>query len=162
VGPLRGNVHSRLRKVDCGEIDATILGFAGLKRLGLAASAMQALSTDDFLPAVGQGAVAIETRDDEKTRELLAAIDHAPTAIAVTAERAFLSVLDGPCRTPIASYAVALGGDIEFRGVVLSPDGTKAFETRRSQPVSYATILCADAGAELKGRASARLIIQAG
>jgi len=163
VRPLRGNVHTRLRKVDCGEIDATILGMAGLKRLGLNTSAMQALSTDEFLPAVGQGAIAIQAREsDQKTHELLTSINHAPTAIAVTAERAFLTVLEGSCRTPIAGHAVVSGTGIEFRGILLLPDGTEAYETRRSGPASDAAILGADAGAELKGRASADMMTQAG
>ena len=119
---FRGNVHSRLRKIDDGEIDATILGMAGLKRLGLADAVSQVLSIDEFLPAVGQGAVAIEAREnDEPTRDLLAVINHVPTAIAVTAERAFLTVLDGSCRTPIAGHAVVSGNALTFRGMIFTP-----------------------------------------
>ena len=163
VRPLRGNVHTRLRKVDDGEIDATILGMAGLKRLGLTAAATQALSVDDFLPAVGQGAVAIETREDDDTiRTLLAAINHAPTAFAVTAERAFLTVLDGSCRTPIAGHAVVSDAGIEFRGMVLRAHGAQAYETQRSGLVADAERLGADAGAELKARTSADQMAQAG
>jgi hydroxymethylbilane synthase len=158
VRPLRGNVHTRLRKVEDGEIDATILGMAGLKRLGLTASVTQVLFTDDFLPAVGQGAVAIQTRQgDDKTRDLLAVVNHAPTAVAVTAERAFLAALDGSCRTPIAGYATVSGAIVEFRGMVLRSDGAEAYETRRRGPVADAARLGDDAGTELKSRASANL-----
>jgi hydroxymethylbilane synthase len=150
VRPLRGNVHSRLRRVDDGEIDATILGQAGLNRLGLAAAATQVLTIDEFLPAVGQGAVAIETRtDDDKTRALLDTINHAPTSIAVTVERAFLTVLDGSCRTPIAGHAVVTDTRVEFRGMILRRDGT-GYETTRTGATTDAAKLGADAGAELK------------
>jgi hydroxymethylbilane synthase len=150
VRPLRGNVHSRLRRVDDGEIDATILGLAGLNRLGLAAAATQVLTMDEFLPAVGQGAVAIETRTaDDKTRALLDIINHVPTSIAVTAERAFLAVLDGSCRTPIAGHAAVIGTRVEFRGMILRRDGTGC-DTMRIGTISDAAKLGADAGAELK------------
>ena len=108
--PLRGNVETRLRKLDAGEVDATLLALAGLKRLGLADKATALLDVDEFLPAVGQGAIAIEARaDDARTRELLAEIDHADTSVALACERAFLAVLDGSCRTPIAGHAVLDG-----------------------------------------------------
>ena len=101
---LRGNVETRLRKLDAGDVDATLLALAGLKRLGLADKATALLDIDEFLPAVGQGAVTIEARvDDTRTRELLAKIDHADTSVALTCERAFLAVLDGSCRTPVGS-----------------------------------------------------------
>src|SRR5947207_4028064 len=104
---LRGNVETRLRKLDAGEVDATLLALAGLKRLGLADQATALLDADEFLPAVGQGAVTIEARSgDTRTRDLLAQIDHADTSVALACERAFLSVLDGSCRTPIAGHAV--------------------------------------------------------
>jgi hydroxymethylbilane synthase len=162
VRPLRGNVHSRIRKVDDGEIDATILAMAGLKRLGLTAAVTQVLSIDEFLPAVGQAAVAIETREDDGiTRDLLAAIDHAPTAIALAAERAFLAVLDGSCRTPIAGHATVSDNDVAFRGMVFLPRGLAVYETRRSGPIADAARLGADAGAELKSRAGSGFMAQA-
>jgi hydroxymethylbilane synthase len=161
VGPLRGNVHGRLRKVADGDIDATILGLAGLNRLGLAAAATHVLSIDQFLPAVGQGAVAIEARtDDDRTRELLAAINHMPTATALAAERAFMKVLDGSCRTPIAGHAVVWGSEIAFRGMILKPGGV-AYETERSGTIGEAARLGADAGAELKSRAAAAVMARA-
>jgi hydroxymethylbilane synthase len=163
VRPLRGNVHSRIRKVDAGDIDATILGMAGLNRLGLATSATQLLSTAEFLPAVGQGAVAIETRaDDDKTRQLLNAINHDPTSIAVAAERSFLKILDGSCRTPIAGHAVVSGNVIEFRGMVLQPGGTAVHETARTGSIAEAAMLGADAGAELKSKSGFLVFAEAG
>ena len=106
VVPLRGNVETRLRKLEAGEVDATLLAVAGLKRLGLLSAATAILEPEEFLPAVGQGAIGIETRaDDAKTRALVAMIADADTATALAAERAFLAVLDGSCRTPIGGHA---------------------------------------------------------
>src|SRR5205085_10500903 len=118
IVPLRGNVETRLRKIDQGEADATLLALAGLKRLGLADHAAAVLEIDEFLPAVGQGAIGIETReDDENTRTMLAPINHPATAVALAAERAFLAVLDGSCRTPIAGHAIVTGDALSFRGL---------------------------------------------
>jgi hydroxymethylbilane synthase len=154
IVPLRGNVETRLRKLDEGVADATLLALAGLKRLGLADAATAVLDVNDFLPAVGQGAIGIETRaDDARTRELLAAINHADTFSALAAERAFLAVLDGSCRTPIGGHATISGGRLSFRGMVVKPDGSEAFETTREGHVLDAEKLGADAGGELKGRA---------
>jgi hydroxymethylbilane synthase len=154
VVPLRGNVETRLRKLADGVVDATLLAFAGLKRLGRADAATAVLEIEDFLPAVGQGAIGIETRaDDARTRDLVRAIDHADTRIAVEAERAFLAVLDGSCRTPIAGHARIDGGNVAFRGMILRPDGSEALETARNGLVADAAKLGADAGGELKGRA---------
>jgi hydroxymethylbilane synthase len=154
VVPLRGNVETRLKKLEAGEVDATLLALAGLKRLGLADAATAILDVDEFLPAVGQGAIAIEIRDnDARTRDLLTSIDHADTSVALEAERAFLAVLDGSCRTPIAGHAVVQGGRVSFRGMILRPDGSEALETRRAGDRREAAALGADAGAELKGRA---------
>jgi hydroxymethylbilane synthase len=154
IVPLRGNVETRLRKLDEGVADATLLALAGLKRLGLADHATAVLGVDDFLPAVGQGAIGIECRADEgKTRELLAAINHADTFSALACERAFLAVLDGSCRTPIGGHATIAGGRLSFRGMIVKPDGSEAFEAAREGDVGDAEKLGADAGGELKGRA---------
>ena len=124
------------------------------KRLGLAAVAAKVLELDEFLPAVGQGAIGIETcTDDAKIRDLLAPINHVDTAIALMCERAFLAALDGSCRTPIAGYAAVADGRVSFRGMVVKPDGSEAFETARSGSVADAERLGADAGRELKGKA---------
>jgi hydroxymethylbilane synthase len=153
---LRGNVETRLRKLEAGEVDATLLALAGLKRLGLADKATTLLDAQEFLPAVGQGAITIEVRvDDSRARSLLATIDHPDTSVALACERAFLAVLDGSCRTPIAGHAVLTGDAISFRGMILRPDGSGVFETSRGGHRRDATALGADAGAELKRRAPA-------
>ena len=153
VVPLRGNVETRLRKIDEGAADAALLALAGLKRLGLADAVTAVLGVDEFLPAVGQGAIGIETRDDDAhTRQMLLPIGHADTAYALAAERAFLAVLDGSCRTPIAGHATVSAGIIRFRGMIVKSDGSEAHETRRDGAVRDAERLGADAGAELKAR----------
>ncbi len=156
VVPIRGNVETRLRKLDEGVVDATLLALAGLKRLGLADAATSIFSVDEFLPAVGQGVVAIETRaDDSATRALLDAVNDAQTAIALAAERAFLAVLDGSCRTPIAGHATIAAGRLLLRGLIAKPDGSASFECMREGAAGEAVALGADAGAELKARAGA-------
>jgi len=156
VIPFRGNVETRLRKLDDGLVDATVLALAGLKRLGLVQAATCILSIDEFLPAVGQGAVCVEIRaDDAHTRDLVGAIDDPATATAIMAERAFLAVLDGSCRTPIAGYASVAGGEVRLRGMILKPDGSQAHEITRIGPAKEAATLGADAGRELKRRAGA-------
>ena len=153
VVSLRGNVETRLRKLDAGEVDATLLALAGLKRLGLTEAASSVFSVDEFLPAVGQGAIAIETRaGDARTRTLVAAINDADTMAALTAERAFLAALDGSCKTPIAGHAKIAGGALALRGLIVKPDGSAAHETSRSGLVGDAAALGQDAGAELKQR----------
>jgi hydroxymethylbilane synthase len=154
IVPLRGNVETRLRKIEAGDADATVLAVAGLKRLGLMAAATMVLDIDEFLPAVGQGAIGIETQaDDARTRALVAKIDDPDTATALAAERAFLAVLDGSCRTPIAGYARVSDGQVRFRGMIAKTDGSAALEVLREGPVANATALGADAGRELKDRA---------
>jgi len=156
VVPMRGNVETRLRKLDAGEVDATVLALAGLKRLGLADAASVVLPVEEFLPAVGQGIIAIEARgDDERALDLVLAVSHAATAAALTAERAFLAVLEGSCRTPIAGYATAAGGQLAFRGLIAKPDGSEVIETQRHGAVTAAVRLGAEAGRELKERAGA-------
>ncbi|HVZ00228.1 MAG TPA: hydroxymethylbilane synthase [Dongiaceae bacterium] len=127
IQPLRGNVGTRLDKLARGEAAATLLALAGLKRLGKAGAATAILGLDEMLPAVAQGAIGIEVRaGDSRLRGLVAAIDHAPTSIAVAAERAMLAVLDGSCRTPIAGHAAINGAQLRLRGLVALPDGTES------------------------------------
>lgn len=150
---LRGNVETRLRRAESGEIDATLLALAGLKRLGLAHRATALLGVDDFLPAVGQGALAVTTRrDDEAVMAALAPILCAETGLALAAERAFLAVLDGSCRTPIAGLARVEGDAIAIRGMVLRADGSETFTASRAGPVADAAQIGADAGAEILQR----------
>ncbi len=156
VSNFRGNVETRLRKLDEGVADATLLALAGLKRLGLAHAATAILSVEEFLPAVGQGAIAIETRAaDARVRDLIAAVDHAETSAALSAERAFLAVLDGSCRTPIAGHATIAAQTVQFRGLILRPDGSEAHETACGGSRDDAAALGAEAGRELKRLAPA-------
>jgi hydroxymethylbilane synthase len=158
---LRGNVETRLRKLDAGEVDATLLAVAGLKRLGLLSAATAIFDPDEFVPAVGQGAIGIETRaDDGRTRALVAAIDDADTRMALAAERAFLAVLDGSCRTPIGGHAKFEQATLHFHGIIIKPDGSEAFEALRQGPREAAAELGADAGAELRARARADFFVR--
>jgi len=156
VVAFRGNVDTRLRKLDQGVVDATLLALAGLKRLGRAHAATAILDIDEFLPAVGQGIIAIEARaDDARTRDLLDRINAADDLTALTAERAFLAVLDGSCRTPIAGNATLEAGRLRLRGLIAKPDGSAAFETAREGSAADAAALGSDAGRELRRRAGA-------
>jgi hydroxymethylbilane synthase len=122
--PIRGNVDTRLNKLAAGEVDGLLLALCGLERLGRAAVASEILSVETMLPAVGQGALAIESRaDDSELRELLLALNDAASAACVTAERAMLAALDGSCRTPIAGFAELDGNALHLRAVLLSADG---------------------------------------
>jgi hydroxymethylbilane synthase len=154
VMPLRGNVETRLRKLDAGDVDATLLALAGLKRLGLAEHATHIMSADEFLPAVAQGAIGIETREDNKrVRDILTGIDHADTSTAVACERSFLAALDGSCKTPIAGHAAIAGDAVQFRGLIARPDGSAAHDIAGTGHRKDAKTIGAEAGRELKQRA---------
>ena len=159
VGLLRGNVETRLRKIESGEFDLTLLAVAGLKRLGLEQRAAAILEPEEFLPAVGQGAIAITVRkDDRRVVELLAPIVDAATCEALLAERAFLAELDGSCRTPIAGHARLADGRLSFRGLTLSPDGRHWAEAAREGASADAERLGAEAGREIRAKAPAILL----
>jgi hydroxymethylbilane synthase len=129
ISLLRGNVQTRLDKVASGAFAGTLLALAGLKRLGLEARATRILEIDEFLPAAGQGAIGITARmGDEKVLAELAPILDSDTGIALAAERAFLAVLDGSCKTPIGAYARVNGQNLNFQGLLLRPDGGDAVE----------------------------------
>jgi hydroxymethylbilane synthase len=134
---LRGNVHTRIAKLDAGQVDATFLAFAGLQRLGLGGEDfVHKLSADDMLPACGQGTISIETRkDDKEIRDLLLCLHHERTGFCTFAERTALQILDGSCHTPIGSFARFDGGDMQFDLAVASPDGKKFFTESGTQPV---------------------------
>jgi hydroxymethylbilane synthase len=154
IVPLRGNVETRLRKLDNDDVDATLLALAGLKRLGLAEHATNIMSAEEFLPAVGQGAIGIEVRaDNSRLRDILAHIDHADTSTAVACERAFLAALDGSCKTPIAGHATISGNAVQFRGLIARPDGTAAHDISGTGNRKDAATMGADAGREIKHRA---------
>jgi hydroxymethylbilane synthase len=153
---FRGNLQTRLRKLADGEVDATMLALAGLRRMGMADKATAVLSTDELLPAVGQGAIGLEVRaDDARAHDLVAAVNHAPSALRVNAERACLDVLDGSCRTPIGVLA-EFGEDgrdaapVRLRALVAAPDGSRIWRAERSGPPEQAESLARDAGAELR------------
>jgi len=155
VVPLRGNVHTRLRKVAAGEVDATLLALAGLRRLGMADAATTVIEPDEMLPAVAQGAIGLTCRaGDSSVRDLLAALDHPETTTRVTAERAMLEVLDGSCRTPIAALAEVDGmGGLTLSGLIVRPDGSELLETARDGRAEDARSVGRDAGEELRRRA---------
>ena len=159
VVPLRGNVQTRLERVREGRVHATLLAMAGLGRLGMAHVAAAALSVDEMLPAVGQGAIGVTCRaGDADCRAWLARIDDAASSICVAAERAMLAVLDGSCRTPIAGLAEIDPADrLRLRGLVARPDGSTVLTDERQGDitggVADARQLGAELGAELRRRA---------
>jgi len=154
VVDFRGNVETRLRKLDEGKADATLLALAGLERLGLESHATCILSTGEMLPAVAQGAICVTCRsDDVKTRELLQTLNDERAATTVACERAFLGRLDGSCKTPIAGLAEIEDGILRLRGLMLTPDGTESYGIEVTGPAEHATKLGTDAGEELVARA---------
>lgn len=129
---LRGNVNTRLAKLDAGEYDAIILASAGLKRLGLAARITQTLPPETSLPAIGQGAIGIECRtDDAAVNAMLQALHDTDTGICVRAERAMNARLNGGCQVPIAGFAQLQSGELFMRGLVGNPDGSQLFRAQR-------------------------------
>jgi hydroxymethylbilane synthase len=156
---LRGNVETRLAKLDRGDVAATFLACAGLNRLGLAHRITAPVPEEDMLPAVAQGAIGIEIRaDDDHARQLLAAINDAPTEIAVACERAFLATLEGSCRTPIAGHAVIENSRLRFRGEALTLHGLMSFTAERTGALEDAARLGRDAGEEVKAKGGRHLV----
>jgi hydroxymethylbilane synthase len=155
IEPLRGNVDTRLRKLDEGQYDAIVLANAGLRRLGLGHRATSVLPAELSLPAVGQGALGIECRaDDDATRALLAPLHHAETARAVRAERGVLTELEGDCKTPIGAFAERVDGDrLRIRAMIAAPDGTDMRTLDRTFPYPST-----DDAAEALGREVARAL----
>ncbi len=136
---LRGNVNTRLAKLDNGEYDAIILASAGLKRLGFAGRITSRIDPSDSLPAIGQGAIGIECRlDDEQVNSMLQALADEETSLRITAERAMNARLNGGCQVPIAGFAEISGEQLHLRGLVGSPDGTLLYRAERSAPVQQA------------------------
>ena len=154
VVEFRGNVQTRMKKLEDGVAGATFLAQAGLNRLGMADVARSAISPEDMLPAVAQGAIGIERRaNDPRTAEMLAAIHDRDTGIRLAAERAFLAGLDGSCETPIAGLAEIDGPTLRLRGEILRPDGSEVLSEDRSAPIAEAAKLGADMARELRARA---------
>ncbi|HZU88437.1 MAG TPA: hydroxymethylbilane synthase [Stellaceae bacterium] len=154
IVPWRGNVDTRLGKLASGEVDAIVLALCGLERLGRAGLATEILEPEVMLPAVGQGALAVECRaGDETVRALLRPLDDPDTALCVGAERAMLAALDGSCRTPIAGLAEIAGGRLVIAGLLATPDGRTVIRARRAGAPREAAALGADLGRELRRRA---------
>jgi len=152
---FRGNVQTRMKKLAAGDVDGTMLAAAGLRRLGMEEVITDIMTVEDFVPAVGQGAIGITCmEDDERANRVLAALNDAETVVQVTAERAFLTVLDGSCRTPIAAYARLDGDTLHFHGLVAKPDGSEVHQIKRSGPadLAHAVTMGRDAGQELKDK----------
>ena len=150
---LRGNVATRLAKVDNGEVDGSLLALAGLRRLGLDTRVEEVLPFESFLPAAGQGAIGLTCRvSDAGAKALLAPILDAATGFAVAAERAFLAVLDGSCRTPIAAHAHIEGRALIFRGEVLRGDGRETYATATCGFPEHAARLGHEAGRDILQR----------
>jgi hydroxymethylbilane synthase len=160
---LRGNVDTRVKKLDGGEYDAIILAVAGLKRVGLGARAQNPLSPMEWLPSPAQGAIGLEIREgDTRTRELVSKLEDEKTTMALACERAFLARLDGSCRTPIAGLATIENGILCFHGEVLAPDGSDFVETKIESALGNrddAARLGREAGEALRLRAQAWLDI---
>jgi hydroxymethylbilane synthase len=159
IEPVRGNVDTRLRKLDEGRYDAIVLAAAGLHRLGHANRITEHLSEDLMLPAVGQGALAIETReDDARTGEIIHPLDHEATRLACSAERAFLKGLGGGCLVPIAAYATIESEVMTLNGLVASPDGSEIVRAQQSGPSGDAALLGQQLADELLARGAARIL----
>jgi hydroxymethylbilane synthase len=151
---LRGNVQRRLERIEAGEFDATFLAAAGLKRLGLIDRARALIDPDEMLPAVCQGAIGIECRaGDDDMLAALAALNHPETERRVVAERAYLAVLDGSCRTPIAGLATISDGVLSMRGLIVRPDGSETHAAFADGPVNDAEQIGHDLGVVLRDRA---------
>ncbi len=154
IGVIRGNVQTRLGKLEAGEFDATFLAVAGLDRLGQLELATEIIEPDVFLPACAQGAVGITCRaDDTETLGYLAALNDPASSTTVMCERALLDALDGSCRTPIAGLARLSGDRLVLKGMVFRPDGSEVLETAREGAAADAEAMGRDAGEELRARA---------
>ncbi|WP_019903336.1 hydroxymethylbilane synthase [Methylobacterium sp. 77] len=151
IVPMRGNANTRMRKLEEGTCEATLLALCGLERLGMADMARSVLAVDEMLPAVAQGALGIECREaDSDIRALLAPLESALSTSELAAERGLLAELDGSCRTPIAALARISGDVLTLDGLLFLPDGSAHWAVHRSGPVSEAARIGQDAGAELK------------
>lgn len=150
IVPLRGNVATRLEKLKISDIDATLLAVAGLKRLGLLHEATEIFELSQFVPAVGQGVIAIECKEDNQPiLEMLQKINHAPTMTAITAERKLLAMLDGSCRTPIGAYSWIEGNQLTINAIIAKADGKDFVKTTKTGIMSSPELLGEQAALEL-------------
>jgi hydroxymethylbilane synthase len=159
IAPLRGNVHTRLDKLDAGEFDAVILAAAGLERLGLAERITALLAPEESLPAVGQGALGLECRDDRPDMAaLFARLDHAATAACVAAERAFSRALAGSCNVPLGGFAELAAGRLHLRGFVGAPDGSRLVSGEIEGPAAEPEALGAALAERLRAQGAAEIL----
>jgi hydroxymethylbilane synthase len=153
---FRGNVQTRLKKLQDGIAHATFLAVAGLNRLGLSDKITSIMSIDEMLPSVAQGAIGIQINvKDDATRRMLQPLNHQATFDAVMCERGFMAALDGSCRTPIAGHAIIDNGRLKFRGQALTLDGKHVFEVTREGAVEDGLKMGLDAGEDVKARGGA-------
>lgn len=163
VQPIRGNVDTRLAKLEAGQYDALVLAVAGLRRLGLSPQASRPLSANVWLPAPGQGALALVAREgDRSTRERLAPLEHAPTRAAVTFERAFLSAVGGGCSAPVGAIGLPYDGGMRGWAMVASPDGARMVKADRSGDLAHPDALGKTLAATLVDRGALEILDQAG
>lgn len=159
VDPLRGNVQTRLAKLDAGNYAAIILAAAGLKRLGLAARITAILTPEESLPAPGQGALGIECRIERAdVISMMRALNHASTAACVRAERALSGALSGSCQLPLGSFAQADGGRLRLRGLVASPDGTRLVRAELTGDARAPETLGGELAARLKAQGATEIL----
>lgn len=162
VRGLRGNVNTRLAKLDSGEFDAIILAAAGIKRLGFQHRIRQVFDADQFLPAVGQGVLGIECRqDDHETQALVAVLNDVPTYICVTAERAMCRRLNGGCQVPIGAYAEIKEDKMVLRGLVARTDGSLLLQSREKNVISQAEVLGITVADDLLSQGAAQVLHEA-
>lgn len=161
VEPIRGNVPTRVEKLEAGEFDAIVLAVAGLNRLGLEELISEYLPADEFPPAPGQGAVAVQVRgDDSWVAQIVAGLEHISSRVAVVAERAFLRRIEGGCQVPAGALAVVAEGTVTIDAMICSPDGSEAIRTSAGGPVAHAAIVGEEA-AERALRDGADRILEA-
>jgi hydroxymethylbilane synthase len=158
VEPLRGNLDTRLRKLQEGRYDAIVLAAAGLKRLGWETHIAEILPPDVMCPAIGQGALALETRETGPGRDACAKFDHPATRAAVTAERAVLAALGGGCQVPIGAHATVKSGRLRLRAIVAAPDGSQLVSAASEGAASDAAALGRDLASELLARGAREIL----
>jgi hydroxymethylbilane synthase len=158
IESVRGNLDTRIRKMDEGQYDAIVLAAAGLKRLGWADRIAEILDADRMCSAVGQGALAIETRESGEGWKACKALDHPATHAAVTAERGVLGALGGGCQVPIGAYATVNNGQVNLLAIVASPDGSEIIRAESTGPIADAAAIGQRLGAELLSRGAAKIL----
>ena len=158
VVPIRGNVETRLRKLDAGDFDAVCLAWAGLRRIGLEVRVTEVLPVEVMLPAPGQGALGVQVRDGDAAAELAGVLDHAATRAAVHAERVMLHRLQGGCQLPVGAHAVLEGATLTLNGAVVAPDGSASLRGRRVGPSTEAAQMGRELADELLARGAGTML----